>query len=465
MDTNSLQQRLFAEREDRHLFQQATNLGFDYLQALEDRPVFPTPKAIAALEQFMEDFPERGTPARELLQHLQEYGAPATVATNGGRYFGFVTGAALPAATAAGQLSAFWDQNAAMQVMSPLAAKLEQITEHWLKQSLGLPDKVVAGLVSGTSVANLVGLAAARYRILSKLGWDIATRGLFGAPQIRIVCGDHVHASVQKALQLLGFGTAQIERVPVDDQGRIIPAEIPAMGQDTILILQAGNVNSGAFDDFDTILPHAISQGCWVHIDGAFGLWAAASKKLSQLCAGMQLAHSWSVDGHKTLNTPYDAGVVLCADAEALTMALKSTGAYLVQGSERDGMAYAPEMSRRARSIEFWASLKSLGKSGLDQLITQLHEHAVTMARSLAEIPGLEVINDIHFNQIIMALEDDHATQRALEQVQQSGICWAGGSSWFGRKVIRVSICAWTTTPEDIHRSVGVFREACKAAQ
>ena len=461
--SGTLQERLFTERADRRLFQEATDRGFDYLQTLEERPVVPTDTAIGNLAYFTGDLPEDGSAAREIIEVLDLYGAPTTVASNGGRYFGFVTGAALPAATAVSQLAAFWDQNAAMQVMSPLAAKLEQVSEHWLKQALGLPNSVVAGFVSGTSVANLCALAAARYRILHNMGWDIAANGLFGAPRIRVVCGDHVHASVQKALQILGFGTSMLERVPVDNQGRMIPGAIPPLDERTILLLQAGNVNSGAFDPFEEILPKAIPSGCWVHIDGAFGLWAAVSHRLSHLCKGMEAAHSWAVDGHKTLNTPYDSGVVLCADSEALTAAMRSSGAYLVQGTERDGMAYTPEMSRRARAIEFWASLKSLGRSGLDELVTTLHSHAVKLANELSQLPGIAILNDIHFNQILIAMPDDEATQQLMQHLQGSGECWAGGSSWFGRKVIRVSVCAWTTTSEDVDRTVAAFQKASDA--
>lgn len=458
-----LQERLFAERADRRLFQDAMDRGFDYLQTLEKRPVVPVANALSGLSHFTSDLPDNGTGAREIIEKLDLYGTPATVASNGGRYFGFVTGAALPAATAVSQLAAFWDQNAAMQVMSPLAAKLEQVSEHWLKQALGLPDAAVAGFVSGTSVANLCALAAARYRILQKMGWDITANGLFGAPRIRVVCGDHVHASVQKALQILGFGAAMLERVPVDSQGRIIPEAIPALDEHTILLLQAGNVNSGAFDSFEEILPKAIPSGCWVHIDGAFGLWAAASKRLAYLCKGFEAAHSWALDGHKTLNTPYDSGVVLCTDADALTAAMRSSGAYLVQGTERDGMAYTPEMSRRARAIEFWACLKSLGRSGLDQMVTTLHGHAVHLAQELSQIPGISILNDIHFNQILIAMPDDEATQQLMQYLQSSGQCWAGGSSWFGQKAIRVSICSWATTGTDVERTVEAFRNACTA--
>lgn len=447
---NSLNERLFNERKGAEAFRQALDYGLAYQAQLATRRVFPDREALKGLHQFIEPMPAKGVGIAEILEMLHRYGAPATVASNGGRYFGFVTGAALPAATAVSQMTAFWDQNGAMEVMSPVVARLEQVTEDWLKHLFGLPEQVVAGFVSGTSVANLCALAAARYRILENQGWDVGLKGVFQAPPVRVVCGEHVHASVIKALQILGFGTEKLERIPVDNQGRIRPDEVPTLDEGTILILQAGNVNSGAFDSFDEIIPAAKQAGAWVHIDGAFGLWAAVSPQLAQLCKGMEKADSWSVDGHKTLNTPYDSGIVLCADPVALQKSLQSSGAYLMKGDERDGMAYSPEMSRRSRVLELWACLKSLGKAGVAELIENFHLQASSLAQKIGSIKGLSVLNEVVFNQILVSCENDDLTLNTMKFLQEEGRCWAGGSSWFGKKVIRISICAWATGEDDI---------------
>lgn len=447
---NSLKERLFNERKGEEAFRQALDYGLAYQAQLATRRVFPDREELKGLHQFVEPMPDTGAGIPEILEMLDRYGAPATVASNGGRYFGFVTGAALPAATAVSQMTAFWDQNGAMEVMSPVVARLEQVTENWLKHLFALPERVVAGFVSGTSVANLCALAAARYRMLQNQGWDVSLKGLFQAPPVRVVCSEHVHASVLKALQILGFGTEMLEKIPVDNQGRMRVDKMPLLDAGTIVILQAGNVNSGAFDPFDEIIPVARQAGAWVHIDGAFGLWAAASPQLAQLCKGMAGADSWSVDGHKTLNTPYDSGIVLCADPVALQKSLQSSGAYLVQGEERDGMVYSPEMSRRSRVLELWACLKSLGKEGVAELVDTFHRQASDLSQKIASIKGLSVLNEVVFNQILVSCENDKLTLNTMRFLQEEGICWAGGSSWFGKKVIRISICAWATGEEEI---------------
>ena len=360
---------MFTEMKERSVFNQAQAYAYDYLKKAFERNVYPTNEAIENLSHFDERFPERSSNTLDILAQLHAYGSPATVSQIGGRYFGFVNGGIVPAGLAARWLSDVWDQNTAMQVISPVSSKLETVVENWLCHLFDLPERTVAGFVSGTSSATFCGLAAARYRILEKAGWDINQKGLFGAPLIRVVTGRQAHSTVLKAIGLLGIGKDHIEWVDTDAQGSVMPEQIPELDANTLVILQAGNVNSGAFDVFEEICSKANNARAWVHIDGAFGLWAGAVEKLKHLTRGMQKANSWSVDGHKTLNTPYDCGIVLCEDAEALISALHMTGAYFVLGDERDGMFYTPEMSRRARIIELWATMKYLGKAGINEMI------------------------------------------------------------------------------------------------
>ena len=454
--SNTLQENMFHEMEQKNIFRQAQKYAFDYADAIRERNVYPTPAAIANLDTFVEELPESSGNAAEVIQKLDQYGTPASVAQTGGRYFGFVNGGVIPASLAVRWLSDFWDQNTALYVMSPVAAKLEEVCESWLKKLFNLPVKVVAGFVNGTSSAIFSGLEAARYRIFKNNGWDINRKGFYGAPKLRVIAGRLAHGSVVKAISLLGFGTDNIEWVMTDEQGRIIPSEVPKLDENTILILQAGNVCSGAFDSFDEIYKKAGKSKAWVHIDGAFGLWAAASGRLNYLTKGMEKADSFSVDGHKTLNTPYDSGIVLCNDKEALTHALHASGSYIAYSENRDGMLYTPEMSRRARVVELWAALKYLGKEGIDELVSGFHSRAVQMAQEL-KTENFQILNDVVFNQVLVSCENDKITEQTMRYIEESGECWVGGAVWGGKKVIRISICSWATTEDDITRSVRAF--------
>ena len=284
--------------------------------------------------------------------------------------------------------------------------------------------------------------------------------GLFGAPRLRVVTGEHAHSAVHRAIAMLGLGDAIVERVPVDDQGRLIAAELPPLDDHCLVVLQAGNVNSGSFDPFEEVCVTAREAGAWIHIDGAFGLWVAAAPELAHLTEGLGLADSWATDGHKTLNTPYDSGVVMCRDREALATAFSASGSYFVMSERRDGFLFTPDMSRRARVIELWATLKSLGTTGLDELVTGLHRRAVQFGREIAAKPGFEVLNDVVFNQVLVACETDELTKATMRRVQERRECWAGGSRWLGREVIRVSVSSWATTEQDITRSVDSFEAA-----
>lgn len=446
------------------LYQQAMEYAFDYLDTLRERPVYPTEAALAALDALDEPMPEQATKAAAVLKLLHDVGSPATTAQGGGRYFGFVNGGVMPAALAARLLADVWDQNAGLYVMSPIAAKLEQLCEAWLVDLLDLPADTAAGFVSGTSTANLCGLLAGRHAILRRQGWDVNARGMFNAPPIRVVMSAAAHATVRKALAIIGVGAAQIEIIAADGQGRFDARQLPPLDDRTLLILQAGNVNSGAFDPFVRLCGAARQAGAWVHIDGAFGLWARACEATAALTDGIELADSWAVDGHKTLNSPYDNGIAICRDRHALAGALQADGAYLQFSQNRDGMLYTPEMSRRARSIELWALLKSLGRSGIDRLIRQLCQRARQFASELDK-RGFRILNDVVFNQVLVACDTPELTVRTLQAIQAGRVCYCGGSQWHGEPVIRISVCSWRTTPADVRRSAQAFVAARSQAR
>jgi glutamate/tyrosine decarboxylase-like PLP-dependent enzyme len=457
--SDTLRDRMFHEMADRDIFSQAKDYAFEYADNTLIRNVYPSQEALKGLIAFDEELQAGPYEPGLILKQLHEYGSPATVLHSGGRYFGFVIGGTIPVALASRWLADFWDQNAGLFMTSPVASKLETVVERWMRQLFRLPENVVSGFVSGTTTAVFCALAAARYRILKQQNWDVNAKGLFNAPKIRIVAGMHAHGAVLKSISMLGLGRDNIEWVDVDSQGRMIPEKVPELDRNTILILQAGNVNSGSFDPFDEICDKAVNAGAWIHIDGAFGLWAACSHKLSNLTAGIEKANSWSVDGHKTLNTPYDNGIVLCNDKDALTSAMHVTGSYLLHTDARDGYLYTPEMSRRSRIIELWAALKYLGRDGIQELVDGFYERAKQFASEIKDA-GFQVLNDVVFNQVLVACETDDKTSGTLDLVQKSGECWCGSAQWADRKVIRVSVCSWATTPEDISRSVKAFKKA-----
>lgn len=462
---NTLQNAMFQEIRNKEIFNQAQQYSLEYLDTIFDRNVFPTEKALENLSAFDEELPVNSTKAPHVIEQLNTYGTPATTATLGGRYFGFVTGSAVPVGLAAKNLGTYWDQAPAMNVLSPIGSKLESVVEKWLVNLFNLPKTTSAGFVSGTSTANLCGLAAARYRILERNNWNINEKGLRNSPKIRIVTSKQAHSTVLKAIGILGLGKENIEWVNVDKQGRIIPEEIPELDANTILVLQAGNVNSGAFDNFEIICEKAKKANTWVHIDGAFGLWAQTVNELKHLTKGIENASSWAVDGHKTLNTPYDCGIILCADQEAMTSALHMSGSYIVESSKRDGMFYTPEMSRRARIIELWSIMKYLGKKGIDEMILTMNQRAKQFANEIKKTNGFHVENEIVFNQVIVRCNSDEITENVLHNIQMLRECWLGGSIWFEKKVMRVSICSWATTESDITKAVKSFEKALEISK
>ena len=456
MINDKLQMDMENQLDTKELFEQAKTFAYDYINKLPEIDVYPSDEAISKLEIFDEQLPEVSSSPSEILNMLHKYGSSTTSAQSGGKYFGFVCGGILPVALATKWLSDTRDQNSALFVLSPIAAKLEEICEKWLIDLLGLPENTAAGFVSGSSTAIICALATARNELLLKQKWNVNENGLFGAPPIRVVLSEQAHSSVFKALSLLGLGKDRVELAPVDNQGRISLEGLPSIDSNTLLIVQAGNVNSGAFDPVDKLCDIANKANAWVHVDGAFGLWAAASKDKYNLIKGFEKADSWSVDAHKTLNAPYDCGIVLCKNRSALLKAMQATGSYIQYSDFRDSMLYTPEMSRRARSIELWATLKYLGKSGINNLVDNLCNHALYFAERLSE-SGFTVLNDVVFNQILIKCETAEKTKSTLKNIQSSGKCWCGGAIWNNEPVIRVSICSWQTTRRDIEECVETF--------
>jgi glutamate/tyrosine decarboxylase-like PLP-dependent enzyme len=431
-----------------------------YLQEVNERPVRPTADAVRRLAAFDEPLPVAPVDPADVLAMLDDVGSPATVATAGGRYFGFVIGGTVPAALAATWLAAAWDQCAGSSALSPVGIKLEEVALRWLVELLGLPPGTGGAFVTGATMANFTALAAARHAVLARAGWDVEARGLFDAPPLTVVVGDEVHVSVLKALSLLGLGRERVVRVPVDGQGRMRADALPPLDATTVLCLQAGNVNSGAFDPAPALCAAARAAGAWVHVDGAFGLWAAAAPGRAQLASGYADADSWAVDAHKWLNVPYDSGLALCRDAEALRAAMAATAAYLVFGTERQPSHYTPELSRRARGVEVWAALRSLGRSGIVDLVERTCRHAARFAEGL-QAAGHEVLNDVVLNQVLVRFGgDDEVTRRVIAAVQADGTCWCGGTVWQGRTAMRISVSSWATTEDDVERSLAAIVRA-----
>lgn len=419
-----------------------------YLDQLPTRPVAPTAAAVAKLATLQMPVPIEPMAPADVLALLDELGSPATVASAGPRYFGFVTGGACPTSVAASWLAAAWDQNTSFRVMSPAAATLEDVALEWARALLGLPAQAAGGLTTGATMANLTCLAAARRAVLARQGWDVEADGLHGAPPLRVVVGDEVHVSVLKALSLLGLGRSRVERVPTDAQGRLVADALPPLDATTILCVQAGNVNSGACDPA-TAVERATAQGAWVHVDGAFGLWAAASPRHAHLTAGYANADSWSTDGHKWPNVGYDCGIAFVRDAQVLREAMAVTAAYLTSGTEREPCHYSPEFSRRARGVELWAALASMGRVGVAELIDRTCAHARRFEKGLLAA-GHEVLNEVVLNQVLVSFGDDERTRTVVRQLQEEGTCWCGSTVWHGRTAMRISVSSWATTPADV---------------
>ncbi|HYX75564.1 MAG TPA: pyridoxal-dependent decarboxylase [Gaiellaceae bacterium] len=448
------------------LLRRTAELASAYVDSLGERPVFPDVTPEQLRQALGGPLPEHPLPAEQVVDELAAGAEPGLVATASGRYFGFVIGGALPAALAADWLTSAWDQNAGLYVGGPSASVVEQITRDWLLELLGLPGEASIGFVTGTQVANVTGLAAARWHVLDEVAWDVGRDGLTGAPKIRVLVGAQRHVTVDRALRLLGLGAPTT--VPADDQGRMLAgplAEALAQGSGpTIVCAQAGEVNTGAFDPLPEIAQACRDAGAWLHVDGAFGIWAAVSPRLRHLVAGVELADSWTTDAHKWLNVPYDSGIVFCAHPESHRAAMTVTASYLIQdeGSRRvrDQVDWVPEFSRRARGFTVYAALRSLGRSGVVELVERCCDAARTFSAAIVELPGVELLNEVVLNQVLFRFESDEQTDETLRLVQESGRIWLSGTTWQGRKAIRVSVSNWQTGRNEIELAVDAFRVA-----
>ncbi len=448
----------------RDLLGRAAETAARYLEQLDEREVAPRAEAIARLAELDGPLPDGPAPAEEVFDLLDRVGSPATVATAGGRFFGFVIGGCLPAALAANWLAGAWDQNAGLHVATPVAAALEEISLRWLLDVLKLPPESGGAFVTGATMANFTALAAARHAVLERAGWDVEADGLIGAPPITVVVGEEAHPSVAKALGLLGLGRRTAVTVPVDGQGRMRMDAFPALRGPAIVCIQAGNVNTGSVDPLREACAAAHRTGAWVHIDGAFGLWAAAAPERAHLVAAAADADSWATDAHKWLNVPYDSGLAFVREPRHLNRAMSLSAAYLPQGSRREPSQYVPELSRRARGVEIWAALRSLGRSGLAELIERTCRHARRFAEALAGA-GFEVLNEVVLNQVLVSFGDAETTRRVIDRIQQQGVCWCGETVWRGRVAMRISVSSWATTDRDVERSLASMLSAAAEAR
>ena len=446
------------------LLQDVASRATRYLDDVRQRRVSPSPDALREMQRFAVELQDDSIDAAKVLAELDTLGSPATVACTGGRYFGFVTGGALPAPLAANMLAAAWDQNSGLEVQSPIAAHLERVCRDWMIALLGLPAQTEIGFVTGATMANFTGLAAARHSVLRAQGWDVEAQGLFGAPPLTVVVGDEVHVSLMKGLGMLGLGRERVVRVPVDGQGRLIAARLPAIDGPSIVCLQAGNVNTGAFDPIGEVAARLHGTGAWIHVDGAFGLWAAASSQKRALISGIDLADSLATDAHKWLNVPYDSGLVFVRDARALYAAMSANAAYFPEGQTRDPQRFVPEGSRRARAIEVWAALRSLGRRGLAEMIERNCRHAERFANELRKA-GYQVLNDVVLNQVLVSFGAPEVTRRVIAAIQQEGTCWCGGTSWQGTLAMRISVSSWATSDADVEQSIAAIVRCARATQ
>ena len=450
------------------LFQQVTDLATAYQQRRDNMPVFPriTPEQLRQALGARTPLPEQGQDASEVISDLVRNAEPGIVSSTGPRYFGYVIGGSLPVATAADWLTSVWDQNAGLYSASPAASVVEEAAAGWLLDLLGLPATASVGFVTGCGMANFTGLAAARHHVLRQAGWDVELDGLNGAPPINVIVGEEAHVTVFTALRMLGMGTRSAKRVPADGQGRMVPAELARTlkycSGPTIVCAQAGNVNTGAFDPLQPIADAVGEKAAWLHVDSAFGLWAAASEELKHLVAGAERADSWATDGHKWLNVPYDSGFVMCAHPEAHRAAMTVTAAYLIQSDkERDPLEWTPEFSRRARGFTVYAALKHLGRRGVREMVEGCCARARQMAELLRKHPAVEILNDVVLNQVLVRFhQSDEETRAVIERVQQDGACWLSGTTWHGMAAMRVSVSNWSTTERDIEMSADAILRA-----
>ena len=440
----------------RELLEETVERAARFLESLPERRVGAARVAEELMPALGGGLPQAGLPASEIVARLDEIGVQGVVANAGPRYFGFVTGGALPASLAASWLAAAWDQNAFSEVSSPVGAALERVAMRWVLEALDLPAEAGAAFVTGATMANFTALAAARRAVLLGHGHDADRQGLHGGPEITVVAGEQAHATLFKALGMLGLGRDRAVRVPVDDQGRMRADALPDLDGPAIVCSQAGNVNSGAFDPVGAVCDAVRADDVWVHVDGAFGLWARASSRFDESTAGIERADSWATDAHKWLNVPYDSGLAIVRDAAALSGAMSVHADYLPDRMSRDPFEFTPETSRRMRGIEIWAAIASLGRDGIEELVEHNCRHARRFAAGLRDA-GFEILNDVVLNQVLVAFGDDRSTTEVIQGVQREGTCWCGGTSWNGRAAMRISVSSWATTDDDVERSLAAI--------
>jgi len=446
------------------LLQDVANRASAYLQSLDARKVAPDPAAVAALDALDGALPDTPCDPREVIDLLDRYASPATMAMAGPRFFGFVIGGSLPVALAADWLSAAWDQNTGYYNITPATARLEQTALRWLLELLDLPRGAGGAFVTGANVANFVGLAAGRHAVLERVGWKVEAEGLFGAPPITVVVGAEAHPTLIKALGMLGLGRNRVVRVAVDGQGRLRPEALPRIAGPAIICTQVGNVNTGACDPVAAVRER-VGADAWIHVDGAFGLWARVATTRAPVVAGLEAADSWATDAHKWLNVPYDSGLAFSRDPVALSAAMAITAEYLPTTSAwRNPSDYTPELSRRARGVPIWAALRCLGRSGVAELIERTCRHARRFAERLAA-SGFEILNEVVLNQVMVAFGDAERTQRIIAALQAEGTCWCGVTVWQGRTAMRISVSSWATTEADVERSLDAMQRAAAATR
>ena len=446
----------------RDLLRSATEQAIRYLEGLDDRSVAPAPEALDEIKRLDEPLPEETTDPELTIQMLDQIGSPASMAMAGPRFYGFVTGGSLPVSLAANWLAGAWDQNCVFDKITPATAAMEAVALKWLLDLLKLPAESGGAFVTGATVANFTALAGARHTVLEQAGWRVEADGLFGAPPITVIVGEEAHPSLFKSLGLLGLGRNRVVRVPVDGQGRMRADKIPAILGPTIVCTQAGNVNTGAFDPIGRICERAHEAGAWVHVDGAFGLWAAASPSLVHLAEGIARADSWATDAHKWLNVPYDSGLAIVRHADALRAAMSITAEYLpTETSQRNPSDYTPELSRRARGVEIWATLRHLGRAGVARLIERCCRHARRFADELNQA-GYRILNDVVLNQVLVSFGDAGTTNKVVAAIQAEGTCWCGGTVWQGHTAMRISVSSWATADADVDRSIEAILRAAR---
>lgn len=448
------------------VLRRAAELSIDFLSSVDDARVVPG-DVLADLRSALDlPLPQQGVDPVTVVEDLARGADPGLVRSQGGRYFGFVTGGAVPASVAADWLTSAWDQNSFSYVSSPAVSVIEEVVAKWLLEILDLPPQSSVALVTGCQMAHVTALAAAREHVLNSVGWDVAADGLYGSPRVNVVGGAMRHATVDRAFRLLGMGDSAVKQVPTDSSGRMLAVALAEVLDDlsgpTIVVAQAGEVNTGSFDPLDEIADLAETAGAWLHIDGAFGLWARAEPSLRHLTVGVERADSWAFDAHKWLNVPYDSGVAVVADKEPHRVAMAYAGAYLVPSQDRrDASDWTPDASRRGRGIAIYAALRSLGRDGVADLVARCCAHARSIATGLEDL-GLEILNEITLNQVLVRASTDEETIRMLTDIQDGGEVWMSGTSWQERKAIRISISGWSTTAEDVKRTLDAFSQASR---